>query len=388
MQGQSCPVCGTTLQESGRNSDYGERHQYHCPRCGPFEITRTAIAMLKGRLAADPLARARLSHAIRQRTNEEKWLSVDSYSLDDLTATPLPDARRQSEYLLAWLRTVVQDDAFGVAELPPMDVLAGIVGAAGAEQAARLLTWIEGEGLLTLDREGDGTVVRALLTPVAWARVSPESATPSANSQSPAHANASAESTAEACVVRACCPSCGRGEKRNAFLRASFCQPGSDGNTSWSHTYSVLECCGCQALFVRHEHWFSEWDDWERDARTGQPQPVPGVKTEYWPAAPKRPKPPRSDLLRDIDLRETMTEVYSALNNNLLRLSAGGTRTLIDVAIRLTVGDKSNFPRGLEAMVAEGILHAPEKDVLLIMADVGNAALHRAHSPSPETLVE
>jgi hypothetical protein len=63
-----CPVClGSVQEDQDRAAD---KMRLRCPRCGPFEISGTALAMLQSRVGKDPLVRARLSHAIRSRTSE------------------------------------------------------------------------------------------------------------------------------------------------------------------------------------------------------------------------------------------------------------------------------------------------------------------------------
>ena len=60
----TCPICGNQAEKRG-DRDYGDKKRYDCPRCGPFEISGTALSMLDGRLSAESNARARLSHAVR-----------------------------------------------------------------------------------------------------------------------------------------------------------------------------------------------------------------------------------------------------------------------------------------------------------------------------------
>ena len=87
----TCPVCGNQA-EHGTNTDFGRRQQHDCIRCGPFKISGTAAAMLPSRLEIDPLAWARLSHAIRSVTSADDRLFILSTNLDDLIVQPLPRA--------------------------------------------------------------------------------------------------------------------------------------------------------------------------------------------------------------------------------------------------------------------------------------------------------
>ena len=108
-----CPICGSEAENRG-DHDYGDKKRYECPRCGPFEISRTALAMLKRRLSGTPNARARLSHALRLEPKREgEWIMVTSANLDELVAKPLPDVDRQQSYLLLWLAAQLGEDPLG-----------------------------------------------------------------------------------------------------------------------------------------------------------------------------------------------------------------------------------------------------------------------------------
>lgn len=48
--------------------------------------------------------------------------------------------------------------------------------------------------------------------------------------------------------------------------------------------------------------------------------------------------------------------------------------------------DKGPFPAKLDAMVKAGKMGAAEKDVILAITDVGNAAAHRGFCPDAKTL--
>src|SRR5690606_25551399 len=112
MANNKCPVCLRSA-ERGRDRDYGERMQVNCPRCGPFEISRTALAMLQSCVEKDPLSRARLSHAIRSATTSTTWFFVSSINLPELVQRSLPGINEQLTQLLRWLAAKLSDDHFG-----------------------------------------------------------------------------------------------------------------------------------------------------------------------------------------------------------------------------------------------------------------------------------
>ena len=130
---ESCPVCQAAA-ERGRDRDYGDKKQFRCPRCGPFEISGTALAMLASRIDHDPLVRARLSHAIRSRASEDNWLFVSSANIDELCQEPLPGVAQQLQNLALWLSARLGDDRLGRVPLPVAD--------GGGDNPTNLLTWV------------------------------------------------------------------------------------------------------------------------------------------------------------------------------------------------------------------------------------------------------
>lgn len=368
-----CPVC-LNAAERGRDKDYGDKRQVRCPRCGPYEISNTALAMLSSRVAEDPLARARLSHAIRSSTSEENWLFISSTNIDELVHRPLPGIPQQLELLARWLAGQLGDNRFGRVAVPPADHLAGILGTADGEGSILLTTYAEKQGII--DRRVTDNSFG--LTPEGWAMFEPMPKKEEPPAKVPVE-------TAGSEIAKAHCNQCG-GERR-AYKRASFTVHGNDEETSWSDTYDVLECCGCAGLCVRHEFWFSEWDSFDTHPITGQPRMIPGVKVTYWPPPTKRKKPEWADNLDDDVLRSVAAEVYQALNAGLIVLASIGTRTLLDRAMFLRVGDPSGgFAGKLAHMVQKGHIGKDERDILEAITDAGSAAAHRGFTPNAKNL--
>jgi hypothetical protein len=368
----TCPICGAPT-ESTRDRDYGDKHQYRCPRCGPFEISGTATAMLHGRFEQDPKAKARLSHAVRIATSEADWLFISSSNLDELLRQRLPGVEKQVERLCRWAAAQLAEDVLGQVALPKLEYLAGLVGVLNGERVQRLLDYAVAEGLINID----ANYYQLALTPKAWKQLDEGS--------SPKAAQPIAPTISEATIAVARCNTC-HGD-RNAFVRATHTAVGGDGEIAWSDTYQVLECCGCRGLSIRRQYWLSEWDSVEGDPLTGQARPVPGIETTYWPPPTTRAKPAWVDGLQDDALRGTANEVYQALNAGLVTLATIGLRTLLDRAMYLRVGDSGGFPSKLSRMVSEGYVGHGEKETLLVMTDAGNAAAHRGYAPDRRTLL-
>ena len=78
--GESCPVCGS---EAERGQDTRDVVNIRCPRCGPFTISGTALAMLTSRLENNQaLTRSGQSCDPLSTTSDEHWLEIDSTSVD------------------------------------------------------------------------------------------------------------------------------------------------------------------------------------------------------------------------------------------------------------------------------------------------------------------
>lgn len=159
----ACPVCGSNADQ-GSSRDYGEQQQFRCVRCGPYIITRTASAMLHSRLEKDPVAYARLSHAIRLQSSDDHLLSISSANLEDLVGEHLPDIPQLNRNLLRWLAAQLDDDRFGHVTLPQDNSLAAIIGAVDDDGVTRLLNHLVKKRLV--DRSDDGKSVH--LTPDGW----------------------------------------------------------------------------------------------------------------------------------------------------------------------------------------------------------------------------
>lgn len=365
----SCPICEQPAERAG-TSDYGDKEQFRCSRCGTFEISGTALAMLHRRLAEDRMARARLSHAIRSTTLKGEWANLSSTNMPELLSTPLPGVTGQLTLLMRWLVLTLGEDHFGDISIDDPENLAALVGAMDGNRVERLLDYAVTEEYI------EYKLGKIRMTPKGWKEFEierAESADGPPKILSP-----------EEVIMKAHCNECG--PDRNVIPRASYTVKGNDGPVAWSDTFDVLECSGCSTLSVRHLFWFSEWDAIDHDPLTGDMRMVPGIRTTYWPPHTKRKKPSWADEIDDEVMREVFEEVYAALNAGLRVLSSIGTRTLLDRAMTLQIGDKGGFARKLKLMQEGGYIGEAEKDILDAMTDAGSASAHRGHKPSVQHL--
>ena len=382
MERETCPVCQAETVFHGE-SDHGERRRFSCPRCGKFQVTGTAMSMLAGRLAGVENRYARLSHAIRQRQSDvEEWFLVTSANIDELVGAPLPDIASQLENLVRWVARSLGDDKLGSVTLPQLQHLAAIVGTVDGSRVDRLLRHAEDQGLIDVN-EGH----KLALTPSGWEMADLSNATAGRSPEAGANRKNSEEREEDSlgATVKANCNKCGG--NRNAYVRAIHSVPGSDGEASWATEMEILECGGCSGISVRQRYWFSEWENVHEDPLTGQLVRNMPEEITYWPAKQLRARPVWRDRLPDGNLRQVMEEVYVAIDHGLVVLAAIGARTLLDRAMLLEVGDQENGFRGkLDAMVTGGHMGREERDKLLVIADAGSAAAHRAHVPCEKTL--
>lgn len=372
-----CPICKTSANEERPNG--GDYRRVDCRKCGKYQITGTALSMLEARLAeTDTKAIARLSHATRLMASatDAEWPEINSINLDDMLERPLPPIERQLTNLLVWAATQLDDDHLGVLELPDEEELTGVVGTIDGRRVKDLIARAESEGLVELVPYDCISI-----TSRGWARLAP----PLADKEEQVSVPSMREEPGKADrIMKAHCNRC-RG-LTHSWVRAEHTANGSDGPISWSDTFEVLQCCGCDTLSVRREYWFSEWDEMDYDA-DGRMVMRPGIKETYYPAPTVRAKPAWSDQISDDVLRNVLDELYVALNAGLNVLASVGARTLLDRAGYLLIGDpKGGFEGKLSALESNGHISAQEKATLEAVADAGNASAHRGYTPTAARL--
>ncbi|MGT2440861.1 DUF4145 domain-containing protein [Bradyrhizobium betae] len=367
-----CPICKTSSNlEKPAGGDY---RRVECRKCGKFQITGSALAMLKFRLN-DTKSVARLSHATRAMSSksETEWPEINSFNLDDMIKQPLPSVDRQMINLLAWAAAILEDDRLGSVELPDEDDLTAVIGTLDGHRVDDLISQTSDAGLIRLVPDHAISITSA-----GWDRLGPP-VKPEARDIAETTAR---PRTGE--IIKAYCGVC-HGEK-NSWLRAEYTDKGGEGADRWSESYQTVQCCGCEKLSVRHELWRAEWDEADFD-ELGRPVTRRGTKVAYYPAQTVRAKPAWANRLDDETLRDVLDESYVALNNGQRMLASVGARTLLDRAGHILIGDvKGGFEGKLSALVGAGHISTQERDSLDAVADAGNASAHRGYTPAPERL--
>lgn len=195
--------------------------------------------------------------------------------------------------------------------------------------------------------------------------------------------------TAETKTVRGPCPNCG--PSRWAEIVAQYSTTWSEEHTdiSGSETHRLLKCCGCDTVYVEKATTFSEDVEYEIDPKTGQDFPYIPERKTYWPNISKRKQPKWlvEFIFSDQKFFDLIDELYVALDNGLLVLSAIGVRTVFDRATEiLGIDTNITFAAKLRELKQNQRISDHEADILEILTDAGGAAAHRGWAPSEREL--
>jgi len=143
--------------------------------------------------------------------------------------------------------------------------------------------------------------------------------------------------------------------------------PYCEDEISWSTTYRMLECCGCENILLHRTYWFSEYDD---------------VEEEYYPPQISRQLPKWHDELPE-EWYELLKEVYTALHADSRRFALMGTRALVDLYMTEQLRDIGRFKQKIEKLETDGLISKQNKVVLEVALDAGHAAIHRGYIARP-----
>ena len=154
-----------------------------------------------------------------------------------------------------------------------------------------------------------------------------------------------------------------------------------------TETYRILQCRGCERLYVQRELWFSEdGAEYDIDPVTGKERQVYKPRVTYWPLPEKRKKPDWMHQFDDGMLRGLLDEVYGALDADHRVLAAIGIRTVLDqTMVSEGANPASSFAEKLKELKKKGIIGESEKTFEQLIA-AGSAAAHRNWKPTPDQL--
>lgn len=193
-------------------------------------------------------------------------------------------------------------------------------------------------------------------------------------------------STSKPIVHKAECSKCGG--VRNCDIRGKHTKSYDDEHF-WSQTvWYILECRGCEDVFVKTVDTNSEEYDQAYSVDGSGEVITTMVETiQYWPALSQRKEPEwMSEYGVDAEnmrvLHAPLRELYGALNNDLRMLAAIGIRTVYDIASELLGIDPAlGFGQKLDALLDGKHIGPLDKERLEVIVDAGSASAHRGWLP-------
>jgi len=102
---ENCLICNRALKKLEHREGAG---YFDCGHCGPYCLSGTAAAILRGTLTDDrpeiPRIRAVLSHAVWRMSGGRNWAQINSVNLDRIIKeNRLPSLPEQANNLVRWL---------------------------------------------------------------------------------------------------------------------------------------------------------------------------------------------------------------------------------------------------------------------------------------------
>lgn len=194
---------------------------------------------------------------------------------------------------------------------------------------------------------------------------------------------------ADATTKTANCSSCGG--YRNCDILGNFDQRGGDEVVDWCTGWYFLRCRGCEQVFVQTVSTNSEDYDNDYD-EAGDMVTIYHETINYWPALSKRLQPDWLALITvkgadESILISALSELYTALNNDLFMLAGIGIRTSFDAASELLgIDPEKTFKEKLNALVDDGHIGKLDLARLEALVDAGSASAHRGWKPTAEDL--
>jgi len=189
-------------------------------------------------------------------------------------------------------------------------------------------------------------------------------------------------------ILKALCPRC-KGERNcqvHGFVNVPW-EVGDQVNYHWGRDESkLLQCCGCETVFLHIQSWDSELFEIEYDYAKRDQVQVPVIKTTTFPA-PEVEQNQKPDWIWEIakidpQLHKILDETYTAYEASSLILAAVGLRTAFDRATEvLKIDPGHTLDEKIKQLQENGFIGETEASTLGVVANAGSAAAHRAWSP-------
>jgi hypothetical protein len=151
MQNSKCPVCGLELKERGTDKDRGNIRQYHCDKCGKFELYGSSERKIKSESKLNPKISATLSYVIRKMQKKNEWPLVPPELVAQVINNPrLPSPFEQADNLIKWLGDTV--DAPGIEIGLDSDRISAIIGASNLNNLNFVVDSLISQGMISSSR--------------------------------------------------------------------------------------------------------------------------------------------------------------------------------------------------------------------------------------------
>jgi hypothetical protein len=183
-------------------------------------------------------------------------------------------------------------------------------------------------------------------------------------------------------VIRSRCNLCKRDTEHDVLDLRETSNEGPNGEVGRIRNFAV-RCRGCHDFSARIEHWYFDGAPIDSNEATLTHVEFQPPRLWAWP-----PSWIGELETLDNDLFGLLTEVYSAANDEQVRLLSMGTRTALDHLMNVVLGaDFGSFEKKLSEMVTKGHLTANQKTELETVIDAGSASSHRGFRP-PRQLIQ
>lgn len=146
------------------------------------------------------------------------------------------------------------------------------------------------------------------------------------------------------------------------------------GEPRWvveQRAWFISKCTGCEIINMRI-----------KTSHIGNKNTL----TKYFPGKVNRIPPSWIFGLKEKYI-ELLSEIYSAFNNNLFRLTSMGMRTLFDLLMTEKIDDQGTFKKNIDKFADEGYLNTSQKKLLETIIEAGHASTHRGYKTDKNTLL-
>jgi len=151
----------------------------------------------------------------------------------------------------------------------------------------------------------------------------------------------------------------------------------------WSETWQILRCRGSRTVCVQVALLHSE----ERDEETGESKP----QCTTYPPPTYRNRPSWESEIEYLlgcpnHMRSLMKELYICLQNECPAAAVMIVRSILEVMMIQTVGDKGTFAANLTEFHKQEFISGRQRKMIESVLEAGHASMHRGFIPERKDL--